>query len=211
MKIKNKILLLGAFSLVTATLSVFFGDQALALWLKEVEIGRFYRIYRTLTDAGEAVFYISISVLTLAGTWLTLRFFPNLSPQNKKHFETWRQRSWFLLASLLASGVVLHLFKIIFGRQRPHATDDFQAHVFHPFNLHWHFHSMPSGHSQTLLTVATVFWVLYPKSWPVVFPLAFALAGTRLMMQAHFLSDVVIGAYLGFAVTLLMAKKMKHL
>lgn len=195
-------------ALATGTLSVYHLDQPLALWLKEIEISNYYRIYRTLTDAGEAVFYFAVAIFGILGTWLTLKFVPSLSPQNKQHLQNWKQRSLFLLISMLTSGVALHLMKFVFGRQRPHITDDFQAHIFHPFNTHWNFHSMPSGHSQTLVTVATVFWVIFPKSAWIVYPLAIGLALTRLPMKAHFLSDVMIGAYLGFAVTLLVAKKM---
>jgi undecaprenyl-diphosphatase len=211
MQLKWKLVGLGIFTLILSAISVLYWDQALMVWLKQVEIGRFYRIYRTLTDAGEAVYYISISAIVVGGAYFALRFFPRITEQNQKHLRTWKERSSFLLASLLSSGLILQIFKMIFGRQRPHVTDDFQAHVFHPFNLNWHFHSMPSGHSQTLLTVATACWIVFPKSGILVFPLAFFLACTRLAMQAHFLSDVMIGAYLGFAVTLLVAKKMKRL
>jgi len=210
MKIKKKLLGLGAFALIFSAFSVFYIDQQLALWLKAIEINQYYRIYRTLTDAGEAVFYFGIAIFGVASTWLALKFFPSLSPQNQHLLRTFKERCLFLLVALLGSGVTLHLLKFLFGRQRPHSTEDFQAHVFHPFNTHWHFHSMPSGHSQTLLTVATVFWITFPKSGWVVFPLALLLAFTRLPMQAHFLSDVTIGAYVGFAVTLLVAVKMRR-
>ncbi|MEZ0393266.1 MAG: phosphatase PAP2 family protein [Pseudobdellovibrionaceae bacterium] len=211
MDIRKKLFWLGLLAFSFSAFSVLCLDQPLALWLKAVNVGQYYRIYRTLTDAGEAVFYFTFSALGLAGAWLTLRFFPNLSPRMQKHFQTWKERSLFLLASLLASGVLLHILKMIFGRQRPHRTDSFEAHVFHPFNLDWHFHSMPSGHSQTLLTVATFFWITYPKSAWIVFPLALFLSFTRLAMQAHFLSDVTVGAYVGLAVTLIVARKMKRI
>lgn len=211
MNIKKWLIGFGALSFTFALLSVFYFDQQLALWLKAIEINRFYRIYRTLTDAGEAVYYFSFAVLFGAASWLSIRFIPGLSERTRSKLVKLKSFCLFLLASMLASGIGLHLLKFIFGRQRPHATEDFQAHIFQPFSTHWHHHSMPSGHSQTLLTVATVLWITFPKSGWVAFPLAFLLALTRLPMQAHFLSDVILGSYLGFAVTLILARKMRRL
>lgn len=211
MQIKKWLLGFGSIALLFSLISVFFIDQPLALWIKEIQFDRYYRIYRTLTDAGEAEVYFYISGLGALFSWLGLKYFKLPNSKHRAWLEKVKQNSLFLLASLLGSGVCLHILKFLFGRQRPHATEDFQAHVFQPFNTHWHYHSMPSGHSQTLLTVATVVWILYPKSAWFVFPMALFLAFTRLAMKAHFLSDVTIGAYVGFAVTLLIARKMKKI
>jgi membrane-associated phospholipid phosphatase len=200
------LLILGLLAVLVSGLCILFVDQALALWLKEIQVSQFYRIYRTVTDIGEAVFYFGFAGFVLVSSWLALKFHPKLSESWRLRALRTKEQSLFFLASLIGSGIVLHLFKMLFGRQRPHMTPDFQAHIFHPFNLHWHSHSMPSGHSQTLFTVATVCWLLYPKSGWIVFPAAAVVACTRLPMQAHFLSDVLIGSYIGFLVTVLVAR-----
>jgi membrane-associated phospholipid phosphatase len=211
MLIRKKLWALALLAVVFSLVSIQFWDQALALWLEEIQIERFYRIYRTLTDAGEAIYYFLFAILGLGGSWVALRFFPASTAPVRPQLSFLKERSLFLFVSLLSSGIVLHFFKFLFGRQRPHVSEDFQSDVFVPFNTHWHYHSMPSGHSQTLLTVATVLWVIYPKSGWIVFPTALFLAFTRLAMEAHFLSDVIMGSYIGFAVTVLVALRRKLL
>lgn len=206
----RRLIILGILALIASLFCIFFVDQGLAQWLKANNVGRFYRPLRTLTEAGEAQFYFLIAIVGSAGAWAVLRFVPRLSEPLRLRLRGSMDWSLFFLYSLLASGLVLYLLKFTFGRQRPHVTDDYQAHVFDPFNLHWHNHSFPSGHSQTLFTAATILWITFPRWGWVAFPCAALLALTRVSLEAHFMSDVIMGSYVGFLVTVLVATRMSR-
>jgi membrane-associated phospholipid phosphatase len=111
-----------------------------------------------------------------------------------------------LLISLFISGIAVHFFKFLFGRLRPHRTEVGDPNVFVPFNFDWHYHSLPSGHSQVLFTVATCLALAFPKKAVVLYLSFFALAMTRVFTIQHFLSDVMMGCLLGYVVTQLIAK-----
>lgn len=87
-------------------------------------------------------------------------------------------------AALISAGVVTTTLKLAFGRQRPGGSADYK--------------SFPSGHTSTTFASATV--LAYEYGWTVGLP-AYALAAftgaSRIADDAHWLSDVVGGAFIG--------------
>ena len=138
--------------------------------------------HRNITEIGRADAYLVLAVLGLL-----------MKPVRKK--------AAFALACMLSSGLILHVFKFLLGRERPHKTPDHNPFVFEPFNLHHHFQSFPSGHSQTLFCVATIISFYFPKATPWVLTIALYLASTRATTLAHFVSDVFAGALIGILVS----------
>jgi membrane-associated phospholipid phosphatase len=108
-----------------------------------------------------------------------------------------------LAASLIASGFIAPVLKYSVGRERP--TDTTSPYRFRPFTNH---NSFPSGHTTQAFAVATVIAAHYPTWWVEV--LAFGSAGVvgycRVEQNAHFTSDVVAGALLGWSVARCVVK-----
>jgi undecaprenyl-diphosphatase len=57
--------------------------------------------------------------------------------------------------------------------------------------------SFPSGHSITAFAVAVSLGTFYPSAFPVLLFCAASVAGSRVVLGMHFLSDVVAGSGLG--------------
>lgn len=58
-------------------------------------------------------------------------------------------------------------------------------------------HGLPSGHTTSAFTVATVMWARYP-SWRIPFTILGIATGTcMIILGLHFPSDVIAGAFLG--------------
>ena len=110
-----------------------------------------------------------------------------------------------------AAGLADDLLKVIFGRARPYlwlAGDD---SGFGLLRYSAKFASFPSGHTTTSMAAALVFGVLLPrgKYW---FLLAALLIGlSRIVLDVHYLSDVIAGALLGTGVALLVGKWLEKL
>lgn len=105
----------------------------------------------------------------------------------------------FVLVSLALSGVVVNVLKPLLGRLRPKHLwrDDLYGFGFSFSRSDLTANSFPSGHSQTLFAIATALALLFPRlRWPL---LAFAalVALSRVMVSAHFVSDVLLGSYIG--------------
>jgi membrane-associated phospholipid phosphatase len=102
-----------------------------------------------------------------------------------------------LAASLIASGFIAPILKYSVGRVRPSETAN--PYDFRPFTNH---NSFPSGHTTQAFAVATVIASHYPTWW--VEGLAFGSAGLvgycRVEQNAHWTSDVVAGAMIGWSV-----------
>jgi hypothetical protein len=109
--------------------------------------------------------------------------------------------------SLLWSSVFELSTKYVVGRKRPDETD--QAFVFNPFSGNM---SFPSGHTTYAFTAATLASEEYDTLY-VQIP-AYAAAGavgfSRLYADKHWLSDVVAGAWLGFAVPHTLRKQLEN-
>ena len=65
---------------------------------------------------------------------------------------------------------------------------------------------MPSGHTTTAFALAFSLSTLYSRLRPLWFAYALVLATSRVMVDAHYLSDVVAGAMLGFLTVHLFTK-----
>lgn len=81
--------------------------------------------------------------------------------------------------------LILYTMKYSFGRQRPGNSDSHQ--------------SFPSGHTTTAFLTATSLTYAYGwKAAVVAYPIAVYVGLTRLSEDAHWGSDIVAGAYLGY-------------
>ena len=60
-------------------------------------------------------------------------------------------------------------------------------------------YSLPSGHSAAAFVMATVIGHFYPQVYLLSLVWAGLIAGSRILLGVHFLTDVLIGAALGIA------------
>ena len=98
------------------------------------------------------------------------------------------------------------MLKHMFGRARPKFIDIVGPLHFDAFSFDASFASFPSGHAVTAFAMAVGLGALAPKlRWPLL-ALAALVAASRVMIGAHYLSDVLAGAGLGFAAAVLVRR-----
>jgi membrane-associated phospholipid phosphatase len=107
-----------------------------------------------------------------------------------------RQADQMLCCAVLA-GILPHLFKHLVDRKRPDRTVVHGRRRGIPRSGDaWD--SFPSGHALHLGAIAgTAARLLPPPNRHLVWPLVSVLAGTRIMLLAHYLSDVLAGLAFG--------------
>ena len=152
---------------------------------------------RAITDIGLGAHYFSLSLFCLILSYFVA---PRVEALKKfsSFFAKMKIWAWSLLAALIYSGLYLRLFKYLIGRLRPNKTPHHDPALFFPFNSDWNYQSFPSGHSQVLFCVATMVALIDHRRRWLWFGLATFVAFTRVVIYAHFLSDVIGGATLGF-------------
>lgn len=196
-------------AVLAALLSSIFLDQILcAFFQNDLEPYMTVRkVARELTDLGYSAKYFIIAVLMMLAAMMIRRFFSKPYPHTKTIFD-WGAK---LFLSMLASGIVIHVFKFLIGRGRPHVSADFNPFIFHPMMTDPHYNSLPSGHSQTIFVLVAILCLFLHKESQKNLRLCILLAGavlafTRVVTHQHFLSDCILGATIGFLVTVKMCE-----
>lgn len=111
----------------------------------------------------------------------------------------WRGRendSFFLMNSLLLSVVTGNLLKNTFARPRP-STEIFRNVAANELSTF----SFPSGHATTIGAAYGYLSRIVAKKLKILFAVAVIVAAySRIYLGVHFLSDVLVGLLLGFAI-----------
>ena len=179
-------------------------DQPAALWFKANLTGTWSIVFHRLTDLG------------LGGVWLVPAFlggflfrraeFSAKTVQAEQRLHYAANGAIMLFASVAGSGLLVDLLKGVIGRLRPYELFQHQLYGFDPLTLNWARTSFPSGHGQTAFAALTVFAVIWPRFRIPFLLLALLIAASRVIISVHYLSDVVMGAYCGFAGAALLAR-----
>src|SRR5262249_41665468 len=107
----------------------------------------------------------------------------------------------FLFLSIAASGIVVDVLKVFFGRSRPKLL--FQSDLYGFTGLSWrsdHW-SFPSGHSATIVALMTALWFLWPRHLLFYILVAAIVCMSRVVVGAHYLGDVLAGALIAVLTT----------
>jgi membrane-associated phospholipid phosphatase len=178
-------------------LCFFFVDYPLILWLNENNTGFIKKLFEYITLLGDG-FFAFIVILLLFGISLFFQFF------SKIHFsvrQRWRQiffeQSKALFIYLILGGLVVRFLKISVGRYRPPLFLETGIQGFDFFRIENQYASFPSGHTQTAATLMLLLAVFYPKYRWLFYFLFFIAAISRIVLLAHYPSDVLMGAYIG--------------
>lgn len=103
---------------------------------------------------------------------------------------------YFLLTTGTSSALV-HLVKLLVGRGRPELFGEHGAYALNPFAFDNLFHSFPSGHSAAVGAFFGAFAMLAPRLRPLFLLGALTIGVSRVVVGAHYPSDVAAGLLIG--------------
>jgi undecaprenyl-diphosphatase len=183
---------------VAVALLIRYGDPTVAELFESAD-GPVIGAYRALTVLGSSLVYLPpLGAAAVACLLLARRSAPRRRALLLRHAS----RLAFVFAAIAASGIVVDIVKVLVGRSRPRLLEQSGIYGFKPPGLSSVYQSFPSGHTATLFAAACAAGFLFPRwRWPLL-ALAALLAGTRLAVGAHYLSDVLAGATIAILVTL---------
>ncbi len=119
----------------------------------------------------------------------------------------WGERLAFVFAAVAVPSLATTLIKKVVGRARPKLWLHEHIYGLDPGSFAAAWNSWPSGHSTTIFALAYALSVLWPRGTWVWGAGAVLVAFSRVMINAHFLSDVLAGACVG----LLLSFAVHHL
>jgi undecaprenyl-diphosphatase len=122
-------------------------------------------------------------------------------------------RVGFLFAAVAVPGLFVTTVKRMIGRARPPVTNGANPFDFSPFIWRADFASLPSGHSTTAFAILVAFGTLWPRGRPLLLIYAFTIALSRIIVTAHYPTDVLAGAVVGTVGALMVRRwfALRHL
>lgn len=103
-------------------------------------------------------------------------------------------RLGFVFVAVGLPGLVGTIAKRWIGRVRPSDAGPF---AYEPFAWRPEYASFPSGHATTAFAALVAIGVIFPRARPALWAYALAIAASRVMVSAHYPSDVIAGAAFG--------------
>jgi membrane-associated phospholipid phosphatase len=181
---QNRYQTLFATVLPLALLSYFFVDHRLIHYFHESVTSEQFKVWEVVTEYGDSL-YILVFAL---GLMLLYRF------SNYLFYV-----GFYLFTSVIFSAFVTNILKYTIGRSRPIYLLEQETDQFLPFvnDDIYRYNSLPSGHTTTAFAFSVALAIMMPKFRYLFLGLA-ALAGlSRIALQKHYLSDVLVGALIG--------------
>ncbi len=162
--------------------------------------------FEALSDIGLGIWWYTIAIFGWLGFKLAAFLSPHgdLAALNRRRARSFR----FMTVALLLSGAVNAALKLVFGRPRPKFLDD-DLYGFYPFSV-FGSNSFPSGHAQTIATVAFCLWAIFPRWGWALAAMAVVIAFSRVAAFAHYPSDVVAGLWIGALVAWVVRRRFEE-
>ncbi len=176
--------------LLVAVPAHFLADREVARWAHDrgLEASRFLQL---ATEFGESTWWLIAAGATF--------FVAAIAKQHNA--ARW---AFAFFAAVAGSGILANLLKILFGKSRPIRLFEAGEFGLTPLSYGHAVNSFPSGHATTCGALAMVFALLFPRlSWLFLL-LGAAGASTRVLIHAHYLSDVCAGYALGMTCAMLV-------
>ena len=182
--------------------SVFFldpiGFDALANWPSWFE-----RLFAAITMLGNSgIYLVPLALALVVGPWL---------PVAGRRAEAALRLIWlrlaFLFVAIAGTGLAVNAGKRLIGRMRPLHLDGDAILQFDPLGWKSAAASFPSGHATTAWCVAVALGLLLGRKYYALLAVgALLVCASRVVIGAHFVSDVIAGGLFGGLTTLWFAR-----
>jgi lipid A 4'-phosphatase len=193
----RRLALWAGLTVLAVILSVLFLDRPVALFF-HAQSDELHAVFRFITQFGVSTGYLVGAAVTFIALRIAVRMTRFAAMADR--IEAYSALPLFFFVSVAASGLAVDLVKTIFGRARPKLLFSNGDYYFGWFGTRSDFWSFPSGHTATAVSVALVLSMIWPRYRAIAAIFAALVAASRIIITAHYVSDVVMGAFLAFTI-----------
>ncbi|HUZ73664.1 MAG TPA: phosphatase PAP2 family protein [Stellaceae bacterium] len=175
--------------------SIAWVDRPLAAYCHTIGPG-LHAAFGVVTTFGVSTFYLIAAALLAVGLALMAR--PTDEPARRRRLNHHALRAAFVFVTVAGAGLVGDIIKPVFGRARPtlwlhEGIFGFTWHGAHA--VYW---SFPSGHTITIAALAASLARVERRGLPLYVAAALLVAASRVVLDEHYLSDVLAGIYIAW-------------
>lgn len=174
------------FLMVTTDAAAIRGVRHVPEWIVS--------IFREITDFGKSGWFL----WPLGLLFVALAALPQiLTSFSQRVLAAIMVRVGFLFAAIAVPSLFVTIVKRMIGRARPMVGGSLDPFLFSPFEGHAAYAGLPSGHATTAFAVLVAFGTLWPRARTALLVYALLIVVSRVMVTAHYPSDVFAGALVG--------------
>ena len=184
---KKITILVLSITLLYIILFLFF-DQKIDLWIHNNIAGTRIETIGTIISNFAYGAYVKLALaigfifIAITDPWIKKRHTKNL---------------FYILVTIIIAIIIGEGFKYLFGRYRPVMLFDHNLYGMQFFSTEWEINSSPSGHSIRAFAFFTALSLLYRRYAVLFILLALMVSVSRIVVTAHYPSDVLFGAFIG--------------
>jgi len=189
---RNRYIAIGS-ALLTVLLTISYAliDLPLTLFCQDLN-PELVQVFQWITKLGISTGYL----VGFAALFVFFKFF--------RRRPIAANRALFLFAAVAVSGLTTDLIKPLVGRLRPKLLFEANLYGFEPLRIGYEYNSFPSGHATTVFALAAALTLFFPRWRLPLAGFAVVVGMSRIVVGAHYLSDVLAGAYVGIMTVFLL-------
>ncbi|WP_052746136.1 phosphatase PAP2 family protein [Sulfurovum lithotrophicum] len=178
-------------TLATAALYVIlflFFDRNIDLWMHHHMLGKAAESIGKQISVLASLLYVNIALLCAFGYIVIVD--PGIRKKSTK-------KLFYIIITVTVAIMIGEGFKYLLGRYRPIMFFEHGEYGLHFFTTKWVLNSTPSDHTIRAFSFFTALGFLYKHTMPLFMFLALMVGASRVVVTAHYPSDVLFGAFVG--------------
>ena len=149
-----------------------------------------------VTNLGSSLWYFLFFILIFLISYL-MKITHSINIEKYLYIKKF---SIFSFSYLLLVGLTTQIIKHLVGRPRPNHSQLDGSFEFNFFTIESSFHSFPSGHTSTIIAITIIISMVLPKLRYFFYLCGLLIALSRVVVEAHFLTDVFGGLLIAIIV-----------
>ncbi|MFZ4762735.1 MAG: phosphatase PAP2 family protein [Alphaproteobacteria bacterium] len=157
--------------------------------------------FEMITLLGKGAWWVLGTAFLGVFCYLISRYAPHRSAAHRALWLSRAKKFLFSFICIASSGLLVNGLKMLAGRARPRLWFREQIEGFFWLKTGSDYASFPSGHANSAAVMASLAVIFFPRAGWLAVPFFALIAISRIVINAHYSSDVLAGTVIGILST----------